>query len=110
MYPRQRLRLSALPDLYEFGRKRSVAATTTFEITDEMIGLKPDALAQEIAERFVRAAIAYWTHQSERHASPRRTFTPIVVRIATIADEEPDNVMLPDVVETLTPDRTEFDG
>ena len=31
-----------------------------------MIGLKPDALAQEVAERFVRAAIAYRLKQAEK--------------------------------------------
>jgi len=50
------------------------------------------------------------TRQSERYASPRWTFTHITVRIATIADDEPDNAMLPDMVETLTPDRAKYDG
>lgn len=66
MNPRQQLRFSTLPGLYGFGRKPSVAPTTTFEISDQDIGLKSDPVAQEIAERYVRAAIAYRTKQAER--------------------------------------------
>jgi hypothetical protein len=66
MHSRQRLRLSTLPDLYTIGRKPSVAPTTTSDITDEMVGLKPDALAREIAERYVRAAVAYHLKQAKK--------------------------------------------
>lgn len=66
MHPRQRLRLSTLPNLYEFDRKPTVAATTTMEVSDQDIGLKPDAMAQEVAERYVRAAIAYRLKQAKK--------------------------------------------
>lgn len=74
------------------------------------MGLTTDPVAQTRAEDFIRAALAYRTRQSERHASDRRTFTPIMVRIATIADDEPDDAMLPDTVEALTSERVRLDG
>lgn len=80
MHSRQRLRLSTLPDLYDIGRRPSLAQTTTGEITDAMIGLKPDAVAQEVAERYVRAAIAYRLKQAERaKADKDARWTQIVI-------------------------------
>lgn len=107
---RQQLRHDELPGLYSFNRPPTLAETTTTEITDIDIGLKPDPVAQETAERLMRAAIAYRMKQDERAQARRRPVTPVSIRIALAADDEPDTVTLPEVVEMLAPERGRLDG
>jgi hypothetical protein len=99
MHSRKRIRLSALPALYVISREPSLAPTTVSEISDADLGLTTDPVAQTRAENFIRAALAYRLRQSERLESPRRTLKPIMVRIDTIVDEQPDSAILEPVRE-----------
>lgn len=107
---RQQLRHAELPDLYSFARPPSLAQTTTTEITDDDIGLRHDPVAQHRAEDFIRAALAYKMKRPDRAQARRRSIAPVAIRIALAADEDEAVHNLPDVIETMTPERVRFDG
>lgn len=76
---RARLRSTILPDLQRFNSKPTLAATTMTEVTDLDVGLKPDEIAQETAERLIRAAISYWMKQASKAEATRASRQPSIV-------------------------------
>lgn len=103
MHPRERLRRTTLPNLYDIDRKSTLAGTTTSEINDSDIGLPDDPVAQRCAIELFKAATAWENRQRAK------TLKPVSIQIAMEAeDDDGDNETIPDVVESLTPQRSRF--
>ena len=107
---RQQLRHAQLPELHSVTRPPTLAQTTKAEILDADIGLRHDPVAQRRAEDYIKAALAFRHRQEERAQARRQFITPVAIRIALAADDEPDDLTMPDVVEALRPALNRFDG
>lgn len=95
--PPQPMRRSAMPALYEFGRAPSLPQVTMTEIMDSDIGLEPDEIAQQRAEGFIRAALAFRMKAAQMREAQDRidaVAEPNRVEIQVAADELSINVDL----------------